>query len=208
MRIRRSHKVLTGLLLLALVAITVALVKTTANVKQLENNVDRQIQDIRLQKDSKIQKDGETIKEKDSTIQNLNGQLQSKAQKAADAAKIAQAAPKPTAAPVAAYVAPQAASGDNYALVTKWANHYHVDATWLHRVVKCESGYRSDAINGKYWAQGSTPTGIGQFLKTTYIANAARIGLPAQDDRLNPDRSMQVMAWMFSIGQWVQWECR
>lgn len=101
------------------------------------------------------------------------------------------------------------AATDNQSLVTKWANHYGVNAQQLHRVVFCESGYRADAVNGKYWAKdGSTPTGIAQFVLSTYTANAARIGLPAVDDRKNPDRAMQVMAWMFSIGQHTQWECK
>lgn len=149
------------------------------------------------------------IEEQDAKYRQLE---QSKAEEKAriaseNAQKAAQASLAQKVANVAVPTA-NAATGDNYALVTKWANHYGIDPAWLHRVVKCESGYRSNAVNGSYWAQGSTPTGIGQFLATTYIANAARIGLPAVDERLNPDRSLQVMAWMFSIGQSRQWECK
>lgn len=125
------------------------------------------------------------------------------AQKAAEAAK---AAAQPKVAPVAlpAAVAP----ADIQAMINKWGAVYGVDPAWLSRVINCESHFNSNAINGKYWAGGSTPSGVSQFLASTYIANAARIGLPARDDRFNPDNSIHVMAWMFSIGQWVQWECR
>ena len=208
MRIRIKHKVLLALLLSVLAALTLTVIKTRNNVIQLEKGVNQKIEDIRQQKDLQIKKDGETIKIKDQKIQELDKALQTKAQKAAESAQLAAEAAKAANKQTAAYVAPQAVSSDNYSLVTKWANHYGIDPAWMHRVVKCESGYRSDAVNGKYWAGGSTPTGIAQFLASTYIANAKRIGLPAQDDRMNPDRSLQVMAWMFSIGQWTQWECR
>jgi soluble lytic murein transglycosylase-like protein len=94
-------------------------------------------------------------------------------------------------------------------LITKWSTHYGVNTNWMLRVAQCESGYRPDAVNGHYWApDGSTPTGLFQFVRSTYTANAARIGLPAQDDRLDPDRAAQVAAWMFSINQSNQWACK
>jgi SLT domain-containing protein len=95
------------------------------------------------------------------------------------------------------------------ATIVKWANVYGADSGQLLRVARCESGYRHDAVNGSYWApDGSTPTGLFQFVRSTYTANAARIGLPAADERTNPDRSAQVAAWMFAHNQAWQWECK
>ncbi|SDP33659.1 Transglycosylase SLT domain-containing protein [Arthrobacter sp. ok909] len=98
---------------------------------------------------------------------------------------------------------------DIQAIIIKWANVYGVSADTLLRVAKCESTFNPGAVNGNYWApDGSTPTGLFQFVRSTYIANAARIGLPAVDDRLNGERSAQVAAYMFSINQASQWECK
>ncbi len=184
-----------------------------SKVTQTEQKYQRQFQELRDADSKKTIEYKQRLEDSSKLIEELKVQLQSKldakarlaAQQAAQAAAVtkvaSQAVPHAEAAPVAS-------NASNYDLVTKWANHYGVDPARLHRVVKCESGYQSNAVNGKYWSGGSTPSGISQFLASTYIANAKRIGLPAQDDRMNPDRSLQVMAWMFSIGQWVQWECR
>lgn len=76
-------------------------------------------------------------------------------------------------------------------------------------MANCESTDRPDAVNGIYWASdGSTPTGLFQFVRSTYTANAAAIGLPAVDDRTNADHAAQVAAYMFSIGQAGQWQCK
>jgi soluble lytic murein transglycosylase-like protein len=127
---------------------------------------------------------------------------------ALEAAQQAQVqVPMPNTAPVVAST--PTGRGDVLAAIVKWANYYHVDPGWLLRVANCESGFRSDVANGHYWApDGSTPTGLFQFVRSTYIANAARAGLPAIDDRTNPDRSAQVAAFMFSIGESRQWECK
>jgi soluble lytic murein transglycosylase-like protein len=196
---------LIGLLLaVALVTMTITIVNN--NTKQTEQKLNRQIETLEHKTREQQKLEVENLKKEIETIKQSKA-----AEKARIASENAQKAAQASLAQKVANVAvptANAATGDNYALVTKWANHYGIDPAWLHRVVKCESGYRSNAVNGSYWAQGSTPTGIGQFLATTYIANAARIGLPAVDERLNPDRSLQVMAWMFSIGQSRQWECK
>ena len=37
------------------------------------------------------------------------------------------------------------------ALVNKWADHYDVPRSLVHRVIQRESDYRADARNGPYW---------------------------------------------------------
>ncbi len=66
--------------------------------------------------------------------------------------------PEPRAAP---YFAPvhRAASPDLYPgetravrrLVNKWADHYDIPRSLLHRVIQRESDYRADARNGPYY---------------------------------------------------------
>ena len=181
---------------------------------QTEQKYKHQLQELQDAHQNKTVEYKKQIEDSQKQIEDLKTKLQSKLdekarQALAQAAQASLATKVVQAAVPVAHAAPAATTqASNYDLVTKWANHYGIDPAWLHRVVKCESNYRSDAVNGHYWAGGSTPTGISQFLASPYIANAKRIGLPAQDDRLNPDRSLQVMAWMFSIGQWTQWECR
>lgn len=193
------------LFLVLATVVSAAIIYTNKAVEQRQRTIDKQLNEIKQEAKQQSQQQKLEIEQK---IKELEAKLQAKkdaqeAQKRSLAQRVVD-----TIVPAAqASEVPQNAS-DNYSLVTKWANHYGIDPSWLHRVVKCESGYRSDAVNGSYWAGGSTPTGIAQFLADTYIANARRIGLPAQDDRLNPDRSLQVMAYMFSIGQWTQWACR
>lgn len=114
--------------------------------------------------------------------------------------------PPSTYAPPTATSVP-AASGDVTAAIVKWANYYGVDPAWLLRVSNCESGYNQAATNYSYYAGGGNPTGIFQFLPQTFYANAARVGVTSPDLG-NYDQQAQVAAWMFSIGQWVQWECR
>lgn len=213
---RNNYRWLIATLVAALLIGSAITINKQNQVK--EANLNNQIEQLKEQSKARSEADKQKLQKRELELQQqvreLNEKLQSKvaekARIAAETAQKASLAQKATSAivPTAnASQVPQNAS-DNHSLVTKWANHYGVDPAWMHRVVKCESGYRSNAVNGSYWAQGSTPTGIAQFLASTYIANARRIGLPAIDERLNPDRSLQVMAWMFSIGQWTQWECR
>ena len=66
--------------------------------------------------------------------------------------------PEPRAAPSFAPVH-RAASPDLYPgetravrrLVNKWADHYDIPRSLLHRVIQRESDYRADARNGPYY---------------------------------------------------------
>jgi SLT domain-containing protein len=64
----------------------------------------------------------------------------------------------------------------------------------------CESGGRSNAVNGVY-------SGLFQFHPNTFQANANRIGL-TNADIWNPYHQIQVAAWMFANGQAWQWGCK
>lgn len=119
-----------------------------------------------------------------------------------------------TPSPVVAASTPIQTSGVVYGseadvinTITYWANHYGVSPGWILRVAKCESGYRVNAQNLHYYAGGGHPSGVLQFLPQTFYANAARVGI-ANPNLWDYRQQAQVAAWMFSIGQWTQWECR
>lgn len=144
-------------------------------------------------------------------IKELDAKVQAKAaEKARIASETAQKATQ-TSIPqkVANAVAPvaQASGGDAQALIIHWAGVYGVDANWLLRVAKCESGFNPSSVNHGYYAGGGNPSGIFQFLPQTFYANAARAGI-AGADLWNVDQQAHTAAYMFSIGQSGQWACK
>jgi hypothetical protein len=99
------------------------------------------------------------------------------------------------------------ASGSVADIIVNWANHYGVDPNWMLRVARCESGLNPGAINHNYYAGGGNPSGVFQFLPQTFYANAQRAGI-GSPDLWNVDQQAHTAAYMFSIGQSVQWACR
>ncbi len=81
-------------------------------------------------------------------------------------------------------------------LINKWADHYQIPRTLVHRVVQRESDYRPDARNGPYW-------GMMQILPATARSMGHRG--PARE-LLNPDINLQFAvkylrgAWLVSDG--------
>ena len=81
-------------------------------------------------------------------------------------------------------------------LVNKWADHYKIPRTLLHRVIQRESDYRPAARNGPYW-------GMMQILPETARTMGFR-GAPS--DLLNADVNLQWAvkylrgAWLLSNG--------
>jgi hypothetical protein len=109
-------------------------------------------------------------------------------------AELAASTPLPSATP-------PAPSGDVTTSITKWAAYYGIDANWLLRVAQCESSLNQSATNYGYSAGGGNPHGIFQFLPQTFYGNGGR-------DYDSFDDQARVAAYMFSIGQSGQWECR
>ena len=92
-------------------------------------------------------------------------------------------------------------------LVNKWADHWGVPRTLVHRVIQRESDYRPQARNGPYW-------GMMQILPAT----ARQMGFRGQDRHLlDADTNLRWAvkylrgAWMLSGGdeaRAVQWYAR
>lgn len=76
-------------------------------------------------------------------------------------------------------------------------------------IAKCESSLGINLINRGYTASdGSNPTGVFQFIQSTYLDFAPRAGFPKQDDRLDTYSNVNVAAWAFANGRASHWECR
>ena len=92
-------------------------------------------------------------------------------------------------------------------LVNKWADHYDVPRTLVHRVIQRESDYRANARNGPYW-------GMMQILPET----AGTMGFRGQPrDLLDADTNLRWAvkylrgAWLVSDGnepEAVMWYAR
>ncbi len=90
--------------------------------------------------------------------------------------------------------------GDFEGSIRTACSQYGCDAEQLIRVMYCESGGRSNAVNGIH-------SGIFQFNPNTFRANAKRVGL-VDADIWNPYHQITVAAWMFANGQAWQWQCK
>ncbi len=95
---------------------------------------------------------------------------------------------------------PARVMGDFETTIRSACNTYGCYPEQLIRVMYCESGGRSNAVNGVY-------SGLFQFHPNTFRANANRIGL-TNADIWNPYHQIQVAAWMFANGQAWQWGCK
>ena len=74
----------------------------------------------------------------------------------------------------------------------------------MFNTIKCESGFNEKAWN-KSDPQGGAH-GIAQFLSPTFYRNAEAMGLKDADIH-NTDQQLDVMGYMFSIGEAKQWTC-
>lgn len=110
-------------------------------------------------------------------------------------------------APTAVVSAPLDATAQDQ--IRHWFAHYGADVETGLRVADCESGFDVSAVNTGYTAaDGSHPTGVFQFIRSTYLAMAAGAGLPEADDRLVPERNIQAAAWAFANGHGGHWACK
>ncbi len=95
---------------------------------------------------------------------------------------------------------PARVMGDFETAIRSACDTYGCNSEQLIRVMYCESGGRSNAVNGIH-------SGLFQFNPKTFQTNAKRIGL-VNADIWNPYHQIQVAAWMFANGQAWQWTCK
>lgn len=93
------------------------------------------------------------------------------------------------------------------ASITKWAAHYGVPVERLLRIAKCESGYNPKAVNRGYYAGGGNPSGLFQYLPSTFRSYSKMAGLE-NADIWDYEAQAHVTAWAFANGKSGAWECK
>ena len=92
-------------------------------------------------------------------------------------------------------------------LVDFYADKWNVPREDLHKVVKCESNYRADAVN---WSDSHKLSkgshGIAQFSQQTFEQYAKEMGREYTNP-YNPKEALDVMGYMFSKGKQGHWTC-
>lgn len=116
---------------------------------------------------------------------------------AAEAARIAKL--KAVQQPIISSL-PAKISGDFEGVIRNSCATYGCNPDQLIRIMYCESGGRSNAVNGIH-------KGLFQFNPNTFNANAKRAGIPGADI-WDPYSQITVASWMFANGQAWQWSCK
>lgn len=85
-------------------------------------------------------------------------------------------------------------------LIQYWSEYYQLDGARMLRIAQCESKLNPQAQSrgGHY--------GVYQFLSTTYAANHKAAG--AGPDYMDAGSNIRTAAYMFSINQAWQWQCK
>lgn len=84
-------------------------------------------------------------------------------------------------------------------LIEKYAGEYGVNKDMMIHIAKCESGFRSNAVNGPY-------AGIYQFVATTWISNRRAMGLDENPQlRFNAEESVRTAAFKMSRDGFGAW---
>lgn len=101
---------------------------------------------------------------------------------------------------VSALPVPPRIFGDFEGAIRSSCAIYGCNPEQLIRVMYCESGGRSNAVNGIH-------KGLFQFNPRTFEVNARRAGVPGANI-WDPYSQITVAAWMFANGQAWQWSCK
>ena len=93
----------------------------------------------------------------------------------------------------------QPAPQDVGALIEKYASEYGVNKDMMVHIAKCESGFRSNAVNGPY-------AGIYQFIGSTWSSNRRAMGLdPDPTLRYNLEEAVKTAAFKMSRDGFGAW---
>jgi len=103
---------------------------------------------------------------------------------------------------------PQRASHNSYPsqvpnnvieIIEKYANFYGVDKNMMIYIANCESGFRTNAVNGPY-------AGIYQFLTSTWVSNRKAMGLdPDPNLRYDLEETVKTAAFKMSRDGFSAW---
>lgn len=160
-------------------------------IKQQKDNLEKQKRDLEAQLQAKIEAKTKLAEASDKAI------------KAATMTRAATAAPAPAPQPQ------PKASGSVESIVRAAAVKHGVNPDYLVRVANCESTMGKNMVNRSYYAGGSHPTGLFQYLKETWnrISSRSPYGQQPWSEVMNNHTNAHVTAWAFANGYSGEWEC-
>ena len=107
--------------------------------------------------------------------------------------------PKPQSQTEAYVIQSQPAPSDVDTLIEMYATEYGVNKDMMVHIAKCESGFRSNAVNGPY-------AGIYQFVASTWSSNRRAMGLdPDPTLRYNLEEAVKTAAFKMSRDGYGAW---
>lgn len=93
-------------------------------------------------------------------------------------------------------------------IIREAARKYGIDENHLLRIAKCESAFNGTVINYGYTAaDGSHPTGLFQYIRSTWIDFSTKAGYSGASI-YNVEAQANVTAWAFVHGKSSHWECK
>lgn len=96
--------------------------------------------------------------------------------------------------------------GDVEGMIRTAAAKYGVDAERLVRIGRCESGFNPNAVNYNYYAGGGNPSGVFQFIPSTWSRMSDQAGFSGASV-FDAYSNVNVAAWAFANGRAGEWEC-
>lgn len=189
-------------LLIFLVGYTVKDVQKTSQslelkqvqLKVLERQYEQALKKIKASHQTKQQLDEANVKLQDLEKQKQSLEQQLQAKKAANTV-YAATIPKTTAS-----------SGSVEDMVRAAAVKYGINPDYLARVARCESGFNPNSINYNYYAGGGHPSGVFQFIPSTWTRMSMQAGF-AGASVFDAYSNVNVAAWAFANGRSGEWSC-
>lgn len=213
------QRIWATILVAVLIAVSMATVKHIQKLNngielkqiQLKDNavqlklLDKKYDDLNKQLD-RTGSDKAKVEQQLQELQKERDSLQKQLQAKVDAKNkaIARATLGAVGGTVSAQVAP---SGTIEDIVRLAALKYGLEPSYLLRIAKCESRFNPNAVNKNYTAGGGHPSGLFQFIPSTWTRMSLQAGY-AGSSVFDATANANVAAWAFSHGRASEWECK
>lgn len=107
--------------------------------------------------------------------------------------------PSPTATPTPLLPITFASGADLDKWFDQYSKQYSIDRSLLHKIARCESGFRTDAINANY-------AGMYQFSEQAWLSARSRMGLDTNKDlRFNAEEVIKTAAYIIANNGTSSW---
>lgn len=99
-----------------------------------------------------------------------------------------------------------ASAGSIEAIIQQAAVAHGVNPGYMLSVAQCESSLNPTAVNESYFAGGGNPSGLFQYIPSTWAAFSAQAGYGGASV-FNAEANANTTAWAFSQGLSSHWAC-